>query len=202
MEYFTTDVSKKLSLSAHLSIFHLYFFCGRLYNAYLRKGVKALDSRTSKQNYYLDIADSVLERSTCLRRKYGALIVRNDEIISTGYNGAPRGRKNCSDLGICAREMLNIPSGERYELCRSVHAEANAIISASRRDMIGATLYLVGRDAKNNSLLSDAMSCSMCKRQIINAGIEQVVIRTGTDSFRTIPVSDWIENDDSIFFSL
>ena len=99
-----------------------------------------MDNRTSKQNYYLDIADSVLERSTCLRRKYGAIIVRNDEIISTGYNGAPRGRRNCSDLGRCTRESLNIPSGERYELCRSVHAEANAIISASRRDMIGATI--------------------------------------------------------------
>ena len=130
-----------------------------------------MDNRTSKQNYYLDIADSVLERSTCLRRKYGAIIVRNDEIISTGYNGAPRGRRNCSDLGVCTRETLHIPSGERYELCRSVHAEANAIISASRRDMIGATIYLVGRDARTNELLSDAMSCSMCKRQIINAGI-------------------------------
>ena len=97
-----------------------------------------MDSRTSKQNYYLDIADAVLERSTCLRRKYGAIIVRNDEIISTGYNGAPRGRRNCSDLGGCMREKLGIPSGERYELCRSVHAEANAIISASRRDMIGS----------------------------------------------------------------
>ena len=96
--------------------------------------------RTSKENYYLGIADAVQERSTCMRRKYGAIIVRNDEIISTGYNGAPRGRKNCNDLGYCAREALKIPSGERYELCRSVHAEANAIISASRRDMIGATL--------------------------------------------------------------
>jgi dCMP deaminase len=158
-----------------------------------------MDSRTSKQNYYLDIADSVLERSTCLRRKYGAIIVRNDEIISTGYNGAPRGRRNCSDLGVCTRETLKIPSGERYELCRSVHAEANAIISASRRDMIGATIYLVGRDARTNELLSDAMSCSMCKRQIINAGIEKIVIRTSKTEYRTIPVSDWIENDDSIF---
>ena len=158
-----------------------------------------MDSRTSKQNYYLDIADSVLERSTCLRRKYGAIIVRNDEIISTGYNGAPRGRRNCSDLGRCTRESLNIPSGERYELCRSVHAEANAIISASRRDMIGATLYLVGRDARTKELLSDAMSCSMCKRQIINAGIDQVVIRQTPTEYRTIPVSDWVENDDSIF---
>ena len=158
-----------------------------------------MDSRTSKQNYYLDIADSVLERSTCLRRKYGAIIVRNDEIISTGYNGAPRGRRNCSDLGFCTRENLHIPSGERYELCRSVHAEANAIISAPRRDMIGATIYLVGRDAKTGELLHDAMSCSMCKRQIINAGIDKIVIRINETEYRTIPVSDWIENDDSIF---
>lgn len=158
-----------------------------------------MDNRTSKQNYYLDIADSVLERSTCLRRKYGAIIVRSDEIISTGYNGAPRGRRNCSDLGRCTRESLRIPSGERYELCRSVHAEANAIISASRRDMIGASIYLVGRDARTGELLHDAMSCSMCKRQIINAGIDRVIIRTGETEYITIPVSDWIENDDSIF---
>ena len=158
-----------------------------------------MDNRTSKQNYYLDIADSVLERSTCLRRKYGAIIVRNDEIISTDYNGAPRGRRNCSDLGRCTRETLRIPSGERYELCRSVHAEANAIISASRRDMIGASIYLVGRDARTGELLHDAMSCSMCKRQIINAGIDRVIIRTGETEYITIPVSDWVENDDSIF---
>ena len=158
-----------------------------------------MDSRTNKQNYYLDIADAVLERSTCLRRKYGAIIVRNDEIISTGNNGAPRGRRNCSDQGGCMREKQGIPSSERYELCRSVHAEANAIISASRRDMISATLYLVGRSAKTGELLSDAMSCTMCKRQIINAGIAQVVIRTSPTEYRVIPVSDWVENDDSLF---
>ena len=158
-----------------------------------------MDARTNKQNYYLDIADAVLERSTCLRRKYGAIIVRNDEIISTGYNGAPRGRRNCSDLGGCMREKLGIPSGQRYELCRSVHAEANAIISAPRRDMIGATLYLVGREAATNALMPNAMSCSMCERTSINAGIETVVIRTGHTDYITIPVSDWVENDDSIF---
>jgi dCMP deaminase len=149
-----------------------------------------MDSRTSKENYYLDIADSVLERSTCMRRKYGAIIVRSDEIISTGYNGAPRGRKNCSDLGYCTREAMQIPSGERYELCRSVHAEANAIISASRRDMIGATLYLVGRDAKTGELLRDTTSCSMCRRQIINAGISKVVARIGEDDFTITNVDD------------
>ena len=155
--------------------------------------------RKDKKNYYLDIADAVRSRSTCLRRQYGAILVASDEIISTGYNGAPRGRRNCSDLGGCTREKLHIPSGERYELCRSVHAEANAIISAPRRDMIGATIYLVGRDAKTNALLPDAMSCSMCKRQIINAGIDRVVIRVDEKIYRTIPVSDWVENDDSIF---
>ena len=158
-----------------------------------------MDNRTNKQNYYLDIADSVLERSTCIRRKYGAIIVRNDEIISTGYNGAPRGRRNCSDLGGCPRNIMNIPSGERYELCRSVHAEANAIISASRRDMIGATLYLVGRDAVTNELLPESVPCSMCKRLIINSGIEQVVMRGSSGENRVVSVNEWIENDDSIF---
>ena len=133
--------------------------------------------RTSKENYYLDIAETVIERSTCLRRQYGAIIVKNDEIISTGYNGAPRGRKNCSDLGYCTREAMQVPRGERYELCRSVHAEANAIISAARRDMAGGTLYLVGRDAPSGEVLSDATSCSMCRRLIINAGLKKVVIR-------------------------
>ncbi len=160
-----------------------------------------MDKRKSKENYYLDIADAVLQRSTCLRRMYGAIIVRNDEIISTGYNGAPRGRINCIDSGRCARREMKIPSGERYELCRSVHAEANAIISASRRDMIGSTLYLVGRDAATHELLHDATSCSMCRRQIINAGIERVVIRTGETEFASVPVSDWIEHDDSLFWT-
>ncbi len=154
--------------------------------------------RTDKENYYLDIADSVLERSTCLRRRYGAIIVSNDEIISTGYNGAPRGRQNCVDVDFCAREKYNIPSGERYELCRSVHAEANCIISASRRDMIGSTMYLVGRDAKTNELLTDTTSCSMCRRLIINAGISNVLCRVSKDTYTITNVRDWVFNDDSI----
>ena len=133
--------------------------------------------RISKENYYLDIAETVLERATCLRRVYGAIIVKNDEIISTGYNGAPRGRANCVDMGYCSREAMKVPRGERYELCRSVHAEANAIISASRRDMVGGTIYLVGRDARTGELLADATSCLMCRRMVINAGLEKVVIR-------------------------
>ena len=156
-----------------------------------------MDRRTSKEQYYLDIADTVSERSTCLRRRYGAIIVRNDEIISTGYNGAPRGRQNCIDLGRCTREELNIPSGERYELCRSVHAEANAIISASRRDMLDATLYLAGRDSASGKPLPIASSCSMCRRLIINAGITRVVARDG-EKVTVTPVLDWIEEDDSL----
>lgn len=153
--------------------------------------------RIDKENYYLDIAQAALERSTCLRRCYGAIIVQHDEIISTGYNGAPRGRKNCADLGYCTREAMKIPSGERYELCRSVHAEANAIISASRRDMAGGTLYLVGRDARTGALLDDATSCSMCRRMVINAGLARVVIRRTKTEFDVISVSDWIAEDDT-----
>ena len=153
--------------------------------------------RIDKENYYLDIAETVLERSTCMRRCYGAIIVNHDEIVSTGYNGAPRGRKNCADLGYCTREAMKIPSGQRYELCRSVHAEANAIISASRRECIGATLYLCGRDAATGELLRDTTSCSMCRRNIINAGIAQVIIRNTPTEFTVVDVEDWVKNDES-----
>ena len=152
----------------------------------------------SKENYYLDIAETVIERATCLRRCYGAIIVKNDEIISTGYNGAPRGRKNCVDLGCCTRESMNVPHGERYELCRSVHAEANAIISAARRDMAGGTLYLAGKDAAAGTILYDAQSCAMCRRMIINAGLKNVVTRTGPGQFRVVDVQEWVEEDDSL----
>lgn len=154
--------------------------------------------RRDKHNYYLDIAETVLERGTCIRRNYGSIIVKNDEIISTGYTGAPRGRKNCIDMGFCMREHMNVPRGEKYELCRSVHSEANAIISAPRRDMIGATLYLVGKDAKTRELVKDANSCAMCKRLIINSGIKRVVVRDTHDDYRIVEVSEWIENDDSL----
>ena len=154
--------------------------------------------RISKTNYYLDIAETVLERATCLRRVYGAIIVKNDEIISTGYNGAPRGRANCVDLGYCSREAMKVPRGERYELCRSVHAEANAIISAARRDMVGGTLYLAGKDAATGEILSDATSCAMCRRLIINAGLEKVVIRTAPREYTVVQVRDWVYEDDTL----
>jgi len=154
--------------------------------------------RRDKTNYYLDLADVVSRRGTCLRRLYGAVIVKNDEVISTGYVGAPRGRKNCSDMGVCIRQKMNIPRGERYELCRSVHAEANAIISASRDKMIGSTLYLSGREVSTGEYIQNSSSCSMCKRMIINAGIETVVVRDSDTKYRVIQVKDWIENDESL----
>ncbi len=154
--------------------------------------------RTDKKNYYLDIAETVLERGTCLRRNFGAIIVKNDQIVSTGYVGAPRGRKNCIDMGVCVREQNNIPRGERYELCRSVHAEANAIIHASRDAMIGSTLYLVGKDAKTGEYVENACACSMCKRMIINAGIKKVIIRNNKEKFTAIYVDEWIQNDESL----
>ena len=154
--------------------------------------------RRDKINYYLDLAEIVSQRTTCLRRRYGAVIVKNDEVISTGYVGAPRGRKNCTDLGYCIRAELQIPRGERYELCRSVHAEANAIISASRDKMLDATLYLTGVEVADGSYVANSCCCSMCKRMVINAGIKEVVIRDDKDNYRIIPVSDWIEDDESL----
>ena len=154
--------------------------------------------RVTKHNYYLDIAQTVSERCTCLRKKFGAIIVKDDVIVSTGYNGAPRGRKNCDEIGSCMRDKLGIPRGERYELCRSVHAEQNAIIAAARERMIGSTLYLVCIDSKTGELVGDVMSCMMCKRAVINAGIENVVIKTSEKDYITVRVRDWIINDDSL----
>ncbi len=153
--------------------------------------------RLDKINYYLDIAETVSKRGTCLRRNFGAIIVNFDQIISTGYVGAPRGRKNCCDIGHCVRDEMNVPRGERYELCRSVHAEMNAIISASRDSMIGSTMYLVGTES-DGSYVENASPCSLCKRMIINAGIERVVIRNTKNTYTCIKTEDWIANDDSL----
>ena len=154
--------------------------------------------RKNKTDYYLDIAQSVSERSTCLRRRYGCVIINNDEIIATGYNGAPRGRKNCIDLNYCMRDELKIPRGERYEMCRSVHAEQNAIISSSRKELIGSTIYMVGVNVKDNSVEPKSTSCMMCKRVIINAGIEKVIVREPNNEHSVYLVEDWIKNDDSL----
>ncbi|MCL2857418.1 MAG: deaminase [Oscillospiraceae bacterium] len=156
-------------------------------------------SRRDKINYYLDIAEAVLERGTCLRRNFGAVIVKNDQIISTGYVGAPRGRRNCCDIGHCTRERLEIPRGERYEMCRSVHAEANAIIHAARADMIKSTLYLVGKEKDTGNYVKNASPCAMCRRMVMNAGISNVIVRNTREEYANIVVLDeWINNDDSL----
>ena len=154
-------------------------------------------SRPSKIEYYLDIAKAVAQRGTCLRRKFGAIIVKDDRIVSTGYVGAPRDRINCCDRGKCFRMENNIPSGTRYELCRSIHAEMNAIINASKEEMKDATMYLVGIE-NDGSYTKNADCCSMCKRAVINSGIEKVVIATGEGEHKCINVTKWIVNDDSL----
>jgi dCMP deaminase len=154
--------------------------------------------RRDKVNYYLDLAETVSQRSTCLRKRYGAVIVQNDEVISTGYVGAPRGRKNCSDVGECIREKMNVPRGERYELCRSIHAEANAIISASRDQMLGSSLYLAGIEQSTGEYVKNSTCCSMCKRMVINAGIERVYVRDTKEEYRVIDVNQWVEEDESL----
>jgi dCMP deaminase len=157
-----------------------------------------MNERRSKINYYLDIAQTVTGRGTCLRKNFGAIIVKDDVIISTGYNGAPRGRKNCCDMQFCLRDQMNIPRGERYELCRSVHAEANAIIAAPRERMLGSDLYLVCVDGKTGELVSGTTSCQMCKRLVINAGISRVIVRENENDYSIYDVKDWVENDDSL----
>ena len=154
--------------------------------------------RRDKINYYLDIAEQVSKRCTCFRRHYGAVIVKADEIISTGYVGAPRGRKNCTDIGYCIREEKKIARGERYEMCRSVHAEANAIISAPRKDMIESAMYLTGFEVSTGEYIKNAVSCMMCKRLLINAGIKTLYVRDDKDNYRVINVEDWVTNDDSL----
>ena len=154
--------------------------------------------RIDKVNYYLDIAETISERGTCLRNNYGSVIVKNDEIISTGYTGAPRGRANCLDLGYCRRKQNNTPSGAGFELCRSVHSEQNAIISANRKDMIGSTLYLVGINKRTEEYINDNEPCTLCKRMIINAGIKKVVMRDNKEKYRIEEVNDWIEKDDTL----
>lgn len=159
--------------------------------------------RRDKLNYYLDIAEVVASRGTCLRRNFGAIIVKNDQIISTGYVGAPRQRKNCNDLGYCTREKLNVPRGQRYELCRSVHAEANAIIHAGRGEMLDSTLFLVGKEFDSGDYVVGANPCAMCKRMIINAGITTVIVRDNKEEFRVVNVNEsYILGDESLELNL
>ena len=152
--------------------------------------------RPDKDQYYLNIAREVAKRSTCLRRWFGAVIVKNDQIISTGYAGAARGTVNCSDIGVCPRQEAGIPRGERYELCRSVHAEMNAIIHAARADMIDSTLYLAGIDANDGTIVKGAKPCKICTRLIINAGIKTIKVLNQDDKITTYDVDVFIKNEE------
>ncbi|MCI9246404.1 MAG: cytidine deaminase [Clostridia bacterium] len=156
-----------------------------------------MEQRIDKINYYLNIAKAVADRSTCLRKKSGAVIVNQDEIISTGYSGAPRGRENCIDLGYCCKKKF-FPDVRHagYDACRSVHAEQNALISASRKNMLGATLYLVQYRTDTGKYEENAGCCQMCRKMIINSGIEQVIVRISDTEYQKIDVNEWIQNDD------
>ena len=165
-----------------------------------------MQKRVDKINYYLDIAEAVSKRGTCLRANYGSVIVKNDEVIATGYTGAARGKVNCLDVGYCVRRKLakDVKGGARFDLCRSVHSEQNAIISASRKDMIGSSLFIVGKYHDNdlynkdikNEYKKDIDSCHFCKRYIINAGIENVYYRINKTEYKKIDVKEWIDVDE------
>ena len=156
-----------------------------------------METRIDKTNYYLNIAKSVADRSTCLRKKSGAVIVNKDEIIATGYSGAPRGRDNCIDLGYCCKKKF-FPNVRHagYDACRSVHAEQNAIISGARKDMIGGSLYLVHYRTDTGEYEDNAGCCQMCRKMIINTGIEKVIVRISDKEYQEINVEDWINHDD------
>lgn len=147
--------------------------------------------RPGWDEYFIGIAKAVATRATCLRRKYGAVITKNNIIVSTGYNGAPAGMKDCFEVGKCTRKELQIPHGERYELCHSVHAEANAIMRASVDELWGSTIYIAGSDSANSECLSEP--CMMCKRMILNSRISKVVYADGKNGFHVIDPRKWLK---------
>jgi len=151
--------------------------------------------RVSKDQYYLGIAEEVARRSTCFRRSIGAIIIKDDQIISTGYVGAPRKTKDSLEHGFCLRDKLNIPHGQRYELCRSVHAEQNAIINAARAgvSLLGGKMYIYG-SIPGNSKPINAFPCFICKKMIINAGLERVICSTKDGKTKVFRVEDWVKD--------
>lgn len=156
--------------------------------------------RVSKIDTYLNCAEVFAYRSTCLKRKYGAVIVKDDIVISTGYNGSPRGFDNCCDLGTCPRIDRNMHQGEGYGICRAIHAEANALLNCSRQQTIGADLYLVGINPNDNSI-HEAKPCPLCARTIIQVGINNVYIRTGegAGNYIVVPAKElvWVQQTES-----
>lgn len=156
------------------------------------------NQRLSKRDTYLNCAEVFAYRSTCLKRKYGAVIVKDDAVISTGYNGSPRGFENCCEIGTCPRMEKNMHQGEGYGICRAVHAEMNALLNCSRQQTLGADLYLVGINPADNTI-HRAKPCPLCARAIIQAGIRNVYLRTGDgpESYVTVPAVElnWLQND-------
>jgi dCMP deaminase len=148
--------------------------------------------RTTKEDYYLGIAREVARRSTCWRRSIGAIIVRDDQIISAGYVGAPRKTRDSVEHGFCLRDRLGIPHGQRYELCRSVHAEQNAIINAARAgvSLLGGDMYIFGTSVDGGSVI-DAFPCFICKKMIINAGLTRVICSTAAGTPSVFLIEDW-----------
>lgn len=186
------ETEKLLILSKELNVSLDYLFSERCHMVRpMNKG------RVSKVDTYLNCAEVFAYRSTCLKRKYGAVIVKDDVVISTGYNGAPRGFDNCCDLGICPRIERNMHQGEGYNLCRAIHAEENALLNCSRQQTIGADLYLVGINPEDN-LIHEAKPCPFCARKIIQAGINNVYLRVGdgADNYRVIPAKElvWVQD--------
>ncbi|NWF97595.1 MAG: cytidine deaminase [Nitrospirae bacterium] len=152
---------------------------------------KKQNLRPGWDEYFINIAKVVATRATCFRRKYGAVITKDNIIVSTGYNGAPAGMKDCLEVGKCTRKELQIPHGERYELCHSVHAEANAIIRASGEELNGATIYISGSDHDSAECLSEP--CMMCKRMILNARIKKVVYSNGKNGIIIVNPKKWLK---------
>jgi len=158
--------------------------------------------RISKEEYYLNIAKAVALRSPCLRRKYGTIIVVNDAIVSTGYNGPARGSTNCEEVG-CIKDILNLPHYSGYDYCPAVHAEENAVINAARNgsSVLGGTLYLYGIDVKTNKPVA-GMPCPRCKRVLINAGIKEVITIDENGEIKKYEIVDWIKEDKENYFDV
>ena len=159
-----------------------------------------MQGRIEKDRYYLEIAKSVAMRSPCTRAHYGAIVVKNDAIVSTGYNGPVRGGVNCYEVGGCIKDVLNLPHGTAYDLCPAVHAEENAIINAARNgaSVLGGTLYLIGVNPKNGELIGGE-PCQRCKRVLINAGIERVVTLSRDGDIKYFEVNEWVREDTEIY---
>ena len=185
------ETEKLLILSKELEVSLDYLFSERCHMVRSEN-----TKRVSKIDTYLNCAEVFAYRSTCIKRKYGAVIVKDDVVISTGYNGAPRGFDNCCDLGVCSRIDRNMHQGEGYGICRAIHAEENALLNCSRQQTMGADLYLVGVNPKDNSI-HEAKPCPLCARAIIQAGIRNVYLRVGegSNNYIVIPAKElvWVQ---------